>query len=352
MLAISPFTPGCSVDTASRPMPRIVGGVPVEIREHPHQVSLESDEGLRCGGAILSARWVVTAAHCVDDSPPGLRVVAGVTRLSDADAGFGQRRDVARVVLHPGYDWGSSPMTDDVALLRLRHPLAFDDEVAPITPVSPSDADAGLTAPGVIATVSGWGALRSGGAPIDALRAVDLAIVSNAEATRAYGTRIEADHLAAGGPSRGGRDACQGDSGGPLVVPDDDGVPRLAGLVSWGAGCGEPSAPGIYTRVSFVHGWLVRTMAAGDAPPACAVGEWSCGDGTCIDPAWTCDGGADCDDGTDEQGCEAEEEDDGDGGGYYCDDTQWLCDEAWCVELEALCDGIEDCDDGTDEQDC
>ena len=45
--------------------------------------------------------------------------------------------------------------------------------------------------------------------------------------------------------ARGGVDTCDYDSGTPLVV---DGV--VAGITSWGVGCGKPGHPGLYTRVS------------------------------------------------------------------------------------------------------
>ena len=52
------------------------------------------------------------------------------------------------------------------------------------------------------------------------------------------------------GYAAGGVDTCQGDSGGPMFRRDNANQWIQVGIVSWGIGCAQPNAPGVYTEVS------------------------------------------------------------------------------------------------------
>ena len=58
---------------------RVVNGNDAKRNAWPWQISLRVGGRHFCGGSIINPRWVVTAAHCVEEnpSPGGYTVVVG-----------------------------------------------------------------------------------------------------------------------------------------------------------------------------------------------------------------------------------------------------------------------------------
>ncbi len=229
---------------------KIVGGVDSEIALTPWQVAvMDTRNSQYCGGSILNAQWVLTAAHC--EVAVGHRIAAGTSRLSRLSAG--QVRSVAQVITFPGFV--DPERGKDAALLRLNAPLDLSGPtVKAVAYATPSDSAA--WAVGQALTVSGWGALRSGGSSPDMLQRVQVAAVSESAVRTAYGT-LTADQIGAASP---GMDSCQGDSGGPLVARYGTSRPLLVGIVSWGQGCASARYPGMYSRVASFASWIAANV--------------------------------------------------------------------------------------------
>ncbi|MFB7600204.1 trypsin-like serine protease [Streptomyces sp. NPDC056160] len=214
----------------------VVGGTPTTTHAYPFVVQLTDADGKQfCGGTLVAAGKVVTAAHCVSgESADGLRAVGGRTYLDGTD---GTVSKVSGIWIAPGYSDAASG--DDVAVLTLATAMPY----APAKFVSP--ADTGVYKAGTAARVLGWGTTAESGSPSDQLRTATVPVVSDTGCASAYGSDfVASDMICAGYPS-GGTDTCQGDSGGPLLV---GGV--LAGITSWGDGCAQAGRPGVYTRLT------------------------------------------------------------------------------------------------------
>ncbi|MBI4885017.1 MAG: serine protease [Actinobacteria bacterium] len=262
------------------PASAIVGGSDTAIEELPWQISLQDIDGHICGGTVIDATHVVTAAHCTEgETASGLTVVAGVTDLDDSNS---QRLPVTAIFSHPGYANGEAA---DISILQLGAPLTFGATVSSIAMASEADID---TATGAV--VSGWGALGENDDGTTILQSTPIPLVDDASCEvlmEAAGSGIvPASELCAGGD---GTDSCYGDSGGPLVVFDAAGVARLAGIVSWGTECGT-ATPGAYTEVPAFTDWMASVLAGGQAPDEVgpsADDEWI--DDEWIDDEWVDD---------------------------------------------------------------
>jgi secreted trypsin-like serine protease len=227
----------------------IVGGVRATIEEVPWQVAVMTSRFQQyCGGSIIGASWIVTAAHC--EVGVGDKIGAGANRLSDIRT-LGQTRTVAQVFTLSGFQ--SPPNGRDISLVRLDSPLSLDGvKTRAIGYAKPGDEE--FFAAGAVARVSGWGTLSSGGSSPNTLRRVDVTMSTAEQVRRGYGN-LSSDQV---GAASSGKDSCQGDSGGPLTVRKN-GTPILAGIVSWGDGCALPNKPGMYSRVASFASFIEST---------------------------------------------------------------------------------------------
>lgn len=237
--------------------PKIVGGQFAKAGDDPWQVALirssktGPDRRPFCGGSLISDRWVVTAAHCVDNGTLAsyVDVLGGTT---DVDSG-GVRVSVAEIITRPDYVPGDVPR-HDIALLRLQASMT-GPQIRSIELLQPTVEPSALE-DDAAARVTGWGAVGEGGSAVRELRAVDLMIFTNQECNDrvAYNGTVK-DEMVCAGFAGEPRDSCQGDSGGPLTV-SVQGKRRLAGVVSWGEGCARPNRYGVYTRAARYVGWI------------------------------------------------------------------------------------------------
>ena len=285
----------------------IVDGSVASITEFPFQVALYNPhagspaKGFFCGGVILDATHVATAAHCLfgergQHTPAAeIEVLAGSTFLEPTDPGS-VRDPVVVATTDPAYNPGASDY--DVGVLQLARPLwsgptpALDGHstIAPLaldvalaeartaaaqtastqsaagtaTQSAAGSATQAASAPAQ-ALVSGWGDLnpQPGGSPSYPLRLrkTHVPLIATTLCEEAYATieqPITPRMMCAGGApgeGQGHADSCYGDSGGPLVAPSVAGGSSpagdvLLGLVDFGNGCGQAGYPGVYVRTA------------------------------------------------------------------------------------------------------
>jgi secreted trypsin-like serine protease len=251
--------------------PKIIGGTPTPWFGYAWMAALYLGEnpqtGLVCGGTMVRSAWLVTAAHCVLGVPNAysLRVYTGVANLPASYPYFLTPKEIWVDARYDG-------VSHDIALIRLTDtalpPLEQTIDLA-------TEADAPAWAAGQPVTAIGWGATSEGGALSPDLLRVTMPIVGDADcqgANPTYQSVFVPDlMLCAGKLGVGGVDTCQGDSGGPLFVDRPDAA-LLVGITSFGIGCGEPDAPGVYTEVAAERDFLNAVIHPG-TPQVTAHGQ-------------------------------------------------------------------------------
>ncbi|KAB0805516.1 hypothetical protein PPYR_02486 [Photinus pyralis] len=244
---------------------RIIGGDEAKFAQFPWQAHLKIST-YQCGGALVSQRFVATAAHCVARaSPKDIIVYLGELDTQNTGRVFeeapSERHEVKKKILHPFFKFRSTqPDRYDLALLELKRNAGYNFHIMPICLPEPDVDLRGKTA-----IVAGWGKTKPSTDPTgtNILQSAQVPILDIKECMSWHKIKeitVELyDDMLCAGHKDGRRDACLGDSGGPLIVLTY-GRWTLVGIISAGFGCGEPHQPGIYHSVPVTANWIVSVI--------------------------------------------------------------------------------------------
>lgn len=131
---------------------RIIGGTTASPSQFPYQVSVRSRKGTkfvhRCGGSIISNRWIVSAAQCTQgwfSKPASLVITAGAHHIQND----GQTYRLQRIVNNPTFS--RLTLRGDISLLQTTTAITFGPAVRAI-PIRRQVVGAGASS-----TLTGWG---------------------------------------------------------------------------------------------------------------------------------------------------------------------------------------------------
>jgi hypothetical protein len=242
---LSAPTPSAPSTGGTGPLP-VVGGTFEPNYKYPWVVRMNG-----CGGVLLDAEWVLTAAHCVT---PGIGFgklmytrtdpyTGSVSTETRAPAAVGARRD--GVFIHPNYT-PSNDQANDIALIKLASPFT----------ISPYLQTVGLPRisrnPGMVGTVASFshtGTLPAGQA------AIFRGPVSQLDSPTKLFVQASAANAS----------LCPGDSGSGFVTVES-GRATVRGVASQGSvgDCMTPNGEAVFTDIFAFRGWILQTMGKSD----------------------------------------------------------------------------------------
>jgi len=249
---------------------RIVNGKPAKLNAWPWLAALgytDPNTGnvlYLCGATLVTAKHVVTAAHCIRDDM--VTVLLGEHVIgNDTDGADPQEFRVVKMTKHENYS--SRSFENDIALVEFETRTNFTEGIQPVCLPGniPKLMDDKFVRQGVY--IAGWGATSFRGPTSNVLLQGLIQVVGNKECKERFSKFNNVD---IGDTKICARDvndkidACQGDSGGPMVIQKrgDDKKYRyhLIGVVSFGYRCAVKGFPGVYTRVTEYDQWIRDTV--------------------------------------------------------------------------------------------
>ncbi|XP_077493728.1 uncharacterized protein LOC144104522 isoform X2 [Amblyomma americanum] len=229
----------------------IVNGTAARPGQFPWMVRLSMvvTEALElfCGGAIITKRHVLTAAHCLSNNK-GEMATRGHVYYGSHDVKQAKMVEIEK--MFPHLHFKRKPWTHDIAILLVKEPFQYSEYVRPLC--LPTGKLDDLSKEVVAA---GWGHMKPNGSAVKGLQYTNVKVVPG-KMCREYGENwTESQMLCTFKPGSG---VCNADSGGPLFLPQPRGRYVQVGIASFVAKPGCVIHPQVFTRVDVFMPWIKK----------------------------------------------------------------------------------------------
>lgn len=228
------------------PDTRIVGGADARPGQLLYVASLQTYEhGHICGAAIISERWVLSAASCLVFHWPGSFTVRTGTQVYNSG---GVQHQTSALIRHPQFDYNSRH--NDIALIQTATWIYQNAYTAYATV---TDRHVGTD---FYAIIAGWGLTYDGGVRSLQLKYLQTPIITNENCRQRllfnnYASLVQTTNICT--LLQYGQGMCRADSGSPLAIGNE-----IVGIASFGVSCAT-GVPDVYTRVSSYKYWIDAT---------------------------------------------------------------------------------------------
>ncbi|KAM9017652.1 serine protease 55-like [Ara ararauna] len=227
--------------------------------EFPWHVSIQSNGRHVCGGTIISALWILTAAHCFgEEMPPDLTVLVGGTDLSVPL----EEHKPDSLIVHEKFD--RMTMRNDIALILLSSPIEFSNEKIPVCLPYMHDINTWQHC-----WVAGWGTTSAAIVKPTShmMQKAPMKLISRQQCLKSIPQLVENMLCAEMEKRRRGAWQSQVDSGGPLVCSYWNTMKWFqVGIVSWEQDWADKPTHEVLLSVYSYRHWIETETAIRGKP--------------------------------------------------------------------------------------